>query len=557
MTRLNAANMAYTTLAAAINDEVTTLALADATGFPVAPFMITIGDEIIEVRSRTTTTCSDLIRGAEGTVAAAHSQGDSIEHRWTAGTLNRIWNDNDVVLGAGASLDGLNAVVVGRDALAGNLGDGSGDGHITIGHGANTRVNKTQNHNNYIAIGTNAKTGCPGTFQEGIGGAIAIGHNASTLRPGQGEVDRGAVAIGWDADATKGNENIAIGYQAESGMSSVAIGGQASALPASGISLGCRATDTSSIGTAMGHIAIGHEAIVGNSGNISFGHIAIGYEASTSINEATEISGSIAIGITAESLGTGSMAIGAAARTGNIGAGTGNNHVAIGHGASTLTTAAGARNDYIAMGNGALTGVHSGVTAAACGKAIAIGSGASTRTNIEHRGDRSAIAIGESAKALHSDTIAIGRQAEVTEGLASIAIGYNANVGVGTNNIAIGQSVSIVGPSITQHHIVIGRGAKAGNLGSGINASSIAIGDGASVQVDTSSTTQGMVAIGYNAVATVSYDFVLGSTSHNVKIPGTFEVLPDGGGMIVTTPDGTKRYRISVNDEGNVATTLL
>ena len=156
MTRLNAANMAYTTLAAAINDEVTTLALADATGFPVAPFMITIGDEIIEVRSRTTTTCSDLIRGAEGTVAAAHSQGDSIEHRWTAGTLNRIWNDNDVVLGAGASLDGLNAVVVGRDALAGNLGAGTGDNHIAIGHGATTRVNSASNLNNMVAIGQGA-----------------------------------------------------------------------------------------------------------------------------------------------------------------------------------------------------------------------------------------------------------------------------------------------------------------------------------------------------------------------------------------------------------------
>ena len=98
MTRLQAGNNAETTLNGSILNSDLSLIVASATGFPTAPFLITIESEIIRVTVVAGTTFT-IERGEESTSAAAHTSGVAIENRWTAGTFDEIYeyidlNDN-------------------------------------------------------------------------------------------------------------------------------------------------------------------------------------------------------------------------------------------------------------------------------------------------------------------------------------------------------------------------------------------------------------------------------------------------------------------------------
>lgn len=91
MPRLKAANNAQTTLAANCTALDTVIAVDDVLRFPDPPFRITVNDEIMEVTSvdyenkRFT-----VLRGVEGTVAAAHNVGAMVENRFTAGTFDEL-----------------------------------------------------------------------------------------------------------------------------------------------------------------------------------------------------------------------------------------------------------------------------------------------------------------------------------------------------------------------------------------------------------------------------------------------------------------------------------
>lgn len=88
---LKAANNAKTTLAQSINSSVTSFSVADGSGFPAdGPFMVTIDDEIMLVGERNGNTFSGILRGQEGTTAAAHSSGAKVENRFTAGTYELL-----------------------------------------------------------------------------------------------------------------------------------------------------------------------------------------------------------------------------------------------------------------------------------------------------------------------------------------------------------------------------------------------------------------------------------------------------------------------------------
>lgn len=88
--RLQSANNATTTLSAAMASTDTSLTVASASGFPAAPFRITIDTEIIEVGAVSSNTFSNLIRGSEGTTAASHAINATVENRWTAGTYGEL-----------------------------------------------------------------------------------------------------------------------------------------------------------------------------------------------------------------------------------------------------------------------------------------------------------------------------------------------------------------------------------------------------------------------------------------------------------------------------------
>ena len=90
--RLNYGNRFATTLAAGINDTDVSLEVADTTGVPDTPFLITIDAEIIKVGAvdEATNILSSLTRGQEGTVAASHDIHAAVENRITKGTLEQL-----------------------------------------------------------------------------------------------------------------------------------------------------------------------------------------------------------------------------------------------------------------------------------------------------------------------------------------------------------------------------------------------------------------------------------------------------------------------------------
>lgn len=93
MTRLYAANLAYTTLDAPITSTTaTTFNVVDPTNFPTeGQFIVTIGSEIMLIDSIDDFTFNVAERGYEGTTAAAHEAGAVVANKLTAGYLNAMF----------------------------------------------------------------------------------------------------------------------------------------------------------------------------------------------------------------------------------------------------------------------------------------------------------------------------------------------------------------------------------------------------------------------------------------------------------------------------------
>ncbi|HZT06955.1 MAG TPA: hypothetical protein VFC51_07975 [Chloroflexota bacterium] len=85
------ANRASTTLVGAIDGGATSITVASASGFPpAAQFRIVIDTEIMLVTAGAGTTTWTVVRGAEGTTAAAHEDGSSVTHVLTAASLRNV-----------------------------------------------------------------------------------------------------------------------------------------------------------------------------------------------------------------------------------------------------------------------------------------------------------------------------------------------------------------------------------------------------------------------------------------------------------------------------------
>ena len=110
-----------TTLAGTINDSATSFDIASATGWPDAtnPFVAVIDrglatEEKILVGARSSATLSDITRGYDDTVAAAHSSGATIEHALDASTIDQVNRLANLMTAAGQVLgfNGTNPVSV-------------------------------------------------------------------------------------------------------------------------------------------------------------------------------------------------------------------------------------------------------------------------------------------------------------------------------------------------------------------------------------------------------------------------------------------------------------
>ena len=96
MAKLNAGNNSQTLLDGAITDTDTSMTVLDGSIFPDTPFAVTIEDEIIYVGAKSGNIFSSLLRGQEGTAAAAHAKEVSVENRMTAGMYNALATQEEV-----------------------------------------------------------------------------------------------------------------------------------------------------------------------------------------------------------------------------------------------------------------------------------------------------------------------------------------------------------------------------------------------------------------------------------------------------------------------------
>lgn len=109
MTYLKIKNRAVSTLASDVTDVATswTVATGEGAKFPTTgDFHITCEDEIVKCTARSGDVLA-VTRGQEGTSAAAHSAGKSVELRITAGVLESrtTWTADKLLKGAGAGAD--------------------------------------------------------------------------------------------------------------------------------------------------------------------------------------------------------------------------------------------------------------------------------------------------------------------------------------------------------------------------------------------------------------------------------------------------------------------
>lgn len=91
MATVNRANFAETTLGAAIADaDDTAITVTSGTSFPAAPFLVTIGTEILKCTSKGTGEDWTVTRGEQGSTAAAHDSGAAVQNTITADDLNLL-----------------------------------------------------------------------------------------------------------------------------------------------------------------------------------------------------------------------------------------------------------------------------------------------------------------------------------------------------------------------------------------------------------------------------------------------------------------------------------
>lgn len=208
--------------------------------------------------------------------------------------------------------------------------------------------------------------------------------------------------------------------------------------------------------------------------------------------------------------GGGTNSIASANITTTAAAATGNNSIAIGN----ASTAIG--NDNIVLGSNSISSSN----------VINIGNNNDAGDFVDNT-----ILIrqnGGTALAFRGNSVAIGLN--TYPGAGGVAIGNNARANANQPNIVIGRDAEV-----TQNGISIG------NLSFARNTNSIALG------VSAETTANGAAAIGNN---------VIGAKVDTVSVK-ELETQTPGGGVILTTPDGNAQYKLTIDNSGNLVTTII
>ncbi len=375
---------------------------------------------------------------------------------------------SDISIGRSTVTSGSYATAIGyftnalaTDSIAiGNSADTTGTQAVAIGDNANA----TAAHD--LAIGTSAKS---------IGGSsVAIGRNAAATI--------NAVSIGYNSAASGPSAGVAIGNNAQSQASNVvAIGINSISAGTSSVAIGYGTNASAASSVAIGPNSIGN--------GVAIGSVAKAYGFSTAISPSSYADNlGIALGYFADSRGQDSAAVGSSANA------SGASSVSIGHdskasgsgalafGLNALSsgsyTVAIGRDSDATQGSGVALGYLSQVTTSGQ-SAVAVGPSANASAG--------AVAIGNTALALMTDSIAIGRASGIYSGTIGIAIGLSSKAG--DTSIAIGQSTN-ASAGLGSDSVAIGNYAKA------VGASAMAIGPSTEVLVNYG------LAIGHVAKAT-------------------------------------------------------
>jgi hypothetical protein len=128
----------------------------------------------------------------------------------------------------------------------------------------------------------------------------------------------------------------------------------------------------------------------------------------------------------------------------------------------------------------------------------------------------------------------------------------------GNHNTAVGQT-ALFSNNVGGENTGIGRNAGrfSSGGGAGVSASERSVFIGADTKALANSQTNQIV-IGWGATGNGSNTAQIGNANiTNVATNGDFETLDAGDGLIVKTPDGTKRYKITINNSGQIIATQL
>lgn len=99
-----------TTLSASVGSGDTAMAVADATGYPTAPFVVVVepdtpAEEFMLVGAKSGLTFSTLSRGFDGSVDQPHNAASVVKHVAIASDFGEIWTHRHLTLEGSTSLD--------------------------------------------------------------------------------------------------------------------------------------------------------------------------------------------------------------------------------------------------------------------------------------------------------------------------------------------------------------------------------------------------------------------------------------------------------------------
>ena len=427
-----------------------------------------------------------------GTGAVAIGQNASVQNGHDSiamGVYSKTSNQKAISIGAYNEASGAQSTVIGSNF------DTNSKAAVSIASGTRSQVYGVETKvsgNNSVSIGDTNTVASARTYAIGNNINVAAGADDSLVFGTQANVGaRNAIAMGKTAQALAGNStaigsgttaktgySTALGYQAQAGDPAVtnfngeyatAIGGKAKALHAYTTALGAETNASGAYATAVGNAAkathesttaVGDRSKAINEFATALGHVALASgKNSTALGTRNEALGeeATAIGYHSHANGSQQLAIGAHAGRNLDGSFTQSTHgISIGSLAGADNATAKSNDDSVLIGTESGRYAQGGNRNTSIGKSagqylkgsdnIAMGTDAGSGTATDKLQVNSTTSIGNSAKALTSDSVAIGTgakagKADKFSGERSIAVGYNAQA-LGTSGIAIGEESS-------------------------------------------------------------------------------------------------------------------